>query len=120
MRTKSSPGFRRASRESIMERTDAASTFERRLLRWLGGPLLNISETIGRVAILTRQTIGWLKSAERPTVFAQMVAVGTESTPVVILTSLFTGMVLALQTGISFRRVFNEPIYVGTVVGMSL
>jgi phospholipid/cholesterol/gamma-HCH transport system permease protein len=29
-------------------------------------------------------------------------------------------MVLALQTGYSFRKVFNEPIYVGTVVGLSL
>ena len=103
-----------------MERTELPSTFERRLLRWLGGPLLNISETIGRLAILTRQTIGWMYSAERNAVFAQMVAVGTESTSVTVLTSLFTGMVLALQTGISFRRVFNEPIYVGTVVGMSL
>jgi phospholipid/cholesterol/gamma-HCH transport system permease protein len=103
-----------------MERTDSTSTFERRLLRWLGGPLLNMSETLGRLAILTRQTLGWLRSAERPTVFAQMVAVGSESMPVVVLTSLFTGMVLALQTGVSFRRVFNEPIYVGTVVGMSL
>jgi len=29
-------------------------------------------------------------------------------------------MVLALQTGFSFRKVFNEPLYVGTVVGLSL
>jgi phospholipid/cholesterol/gamma-HCH transport system permease protein len=104
-----------------MENTELRpTTFEQRLLRWLGAPLVNFSETIGRIAILTRQTIAWARSAERPTVFAQVVAVGAESLPVTILTSLFTGMVLALQTGFSFRKVFNEPIYVGTVVGMSL
>lgn len=97
-----------------------ASPFEQRVLRWLGGPILNITETLGQLAILMRQTLGWLRSAERPSVFAQMVSIGTESLPVTVLTSLFTGMVLALQTGVSFRRVFNEPIYVGTVVGLSL
>jgi phospholipid/cholesterol/gamma-HCH transport system permease protein len=104
-----------------MEHAEApASTFEKRLLRWLGGPLLNLSQSLGRVALLTRQTIAWLRSAERPTVIAQMLSIGTDSMPVTILTSLFTGMVLALQTGFSFRKVFNEPIYVGTVVGLSL
>jgi phospholipid/cholesterol/gamma-HCH transport system permease protein len=96
------------------------SPFEKRLLRWLGGPLLNLSETMGRIAVLTRQTIAWVRSAERPTVLSQMMAVGFDSLPVTVLTSLFTGMVLALQTGYSFRKVFNEPIYVGTVVGLSL
>ncbi|OGR90912.1 MAG: hypothetical protein A2992_01640 [Elusimicrobia bacterium RIFCSPLOWO2_01_FULL_59_12] len=104
-----------------MNRTELRpSAFEQRLLKWLGGPLINLSESLGRIAILTRQTIAWVKSADRPTVFAQMVSVGADSLPVTVLTSLFTGMVLALQTGVSFRRVFNEPIYVGTVVGLSL
>jgi phospholipid/cholesterol/gamma-HCH transport system permease protein len=46
--------------------------------------------------------------------------IGVRSFPVTSLTALFTGMVLALQTGYSFRKVFNEPLYVGTVVGLSL
>jgi len=94
--------------------------FERRLLRALGGPLLALAETMGRIVILCRQTLYWLHSAERHSVMEQMVAMGVESIPVTLLTSLFTGMVLALQTGFSFRKVFNEPIYVGTVVGLSL
>jgi phospholipid/cholesterol/gamma-HCH transport system permease protein len=53
-------------------------------------------------------------------VFGQMSEVGVQSFPVTSLTALFTGMVLALQTGFSFRKVFNEPLYVGTVVGLSL
>lgn len=96
------------------------SGFERRLLRLLGGPLLSVAETMGRIVILSRQTVYWLKSAQRRTVYEQVVAMGVESVPVTALTSLFTGMVLALQTGFSFRKVFNEPIYVGTVVGLSL
>jgi phospholipid/cholesterol/gamma-HCH transport system permease protein len=97
-----------------------ASGFEERLLDVLGGTLLSMAEAVGRLVILTRQTIYWLKSAERKTVIEQIVAMGVESIPVTALTSLFTGMVLALQTGFSFRKVFNEPLYVGTVVGLSL
>ena len=96
------------------------SRFEQRLLTILGGTLIGLAEALGRVVILTRQTLYWLRSAERKSVMEQVVAMGVESVPVTTLTSLFTGMVLALQTGFSFRKVFNEPIYVGTVVGLSL
>ena len=97
-----------------------AAPFEQRVLGVLGGTLISLAEAMGRIVILTRQTIYWLKSAERHSVFEQIVAMGVESVPVTTLTSLFTGMVLALQTGFSFRKVFNEPLYVGTVVGLSL
>ena len=96
------------------------SGFEQRLLGILGGTLISVAEAMGSITILTRQTIYWLRSAERRTVLEQVVAMGVESFPVTALTSLFTGMVLALQTGFSFRKVFNEPLYVGTVVGLSL
>ena len=97
-----------------------ASRFEQRLLYFLGGTLVSIAEAVGRLVILTRQTLYWIKSAQRRTVCEQIVAMGVDSIPVTTLTALFTGMVLALQTGFSFRKVFNEPIYVGTVVGLSL
>lgn len=96
------------------------SGFEQRLLRLLGGTLLSVAEAMGKIVILTRQTLYWIKSADRRQVFEQIVAMGVDSVPVTTLTALFTGMVLALQTGFSFRKVFNEPIYVGTVVGLSL
>ncbi len=51
---------------------------------------------------------------------AQMVEIGMRSFPVIGLTSLFTGMVLALQAGTSSKNIFNEPVYIGTVVGFSL
>lgn len=96
------------------------SPFEQKLLHVLGGALVSLAEAMGRMVILTRQTIYWLKSAQRTSVYEQVVAMGVESVPVTTLTALFTGMVLALQTGFSFRKVFNEPLYVGTVVGLSL
>src|SRR5579862_7073988 len=96
------------------------SPVEQRLLTILGGTLISLAEAMGEVVILTRQTLYWLKSANRHAVMEQIVAMGVESVPVTTLTSLFTGMVLALQTGFSFRKVFNEPVYVGTVVGLSL
>ena len=98
----------------------AKASFEQRLLGLLGAPIFVIAESVGRIVILCRQTFYWLRTADRTDVLNQMVAIGVDSLPVTLLTSLFTGMVLALQTGISFRRVFNEPIYVGTVVGLSL
>lgn len=49
----------------------------------------------------------------------QMVDIGVKSLPIILLTSFFTGMVLALQTGFSTISIFNEPLYVGTVVAFS-
>jgi phospholipid/cholesterol/gamma-HCH transport system permease protein len=49
----------------------------------------------------------------------QMVKVGVSSTPVVLLTALFTGMVLALQTFTVLKR-FNAESYVGSLVALSM
>ena len=49
----------------------------------------------------------------------QLEAIGTRSCPIVLITALFTGMVMALQTGIALARFGAKP-YVGSVVGLSL
>jgi phospholipid/cholesterol/gamma-HCH transport system permease protein len=49
-----------------------------------------------------------------------MVEAGWRSFPIIMLTSFFTGMVLALQVGSSTSNLFNEPVYVGTITGFSL
>jgi len=51
---------------------------------------------------------------------SQMVEVGWKSAPIIMLTSFFMGMVLALQVGEATANIFNEPVYVGTVTGFSL
>jgi len=50
----------------------------------------------------------------------QLYNVGVNSFPIIFLTSFSLGMVLALQSGMTSKVVFNEPLYVGTVVGFSL
>jgi len=49
----------------------------------------------------------------------QMLRVGVDSVPVVLLTSLFTGMVMALQTFSTLKRV-NAEGFVGTLVALSM
>lgn len=88
----------------------------------LGRFTLDIAETLGRVFLMVRRALDaifrgqWMPALT----IEQMNEIGVASFPVVGLTSLFTGMVLAFQSGFSFMKVFNEPIYVGSVVGLSL
>lgn len=91
-------------------------------LRLVGREVLSLAETLGAVVQLLRKTLYWISHARwnMANVLQQAEEIGVRSFPVTSLTALFTGMVLALQTGFSFRKVFNEPLYVGTVVGVSL
>ncbi|MCB4756032.1 MAG: ABC transporter permease [Elusimicrobia bacterium] len=94
-------------------------------MRWierLGEIFLEVAEALGMVYALWRETLlQLLKGQWAPQLsIAQMYEIGVRSFAVVSLTSLFTGMVLAFQSGFSFIKVFNEPLYVGSVVGLSL
>lgn len=64
----------------------------------------------------------WLFKA--PLEFAQTIQqitkIGVDSLLVATLTSLFTGMVLALQAGTTMQSILSEPLYIGTIVGFSL
>jgi phospholipid/cholesterol/gamma-HCH transport system permease protein len=76
---------------------------------------------VGRFFTLLGRTLAW--TFRRPFDLAewlrQMVKVGVDSTPVILLTAMFTGMVLALQTFSTLKRV-NAEGYVGTLVALSL
>lgn len=84
--------------------------------------LSQIFISLGKVLILHKQFFHWFIRAGFSWIdtVKQMGEVGVRSLPVTALTSLFTGMVLALQSGTASRNIFNEPIYVGTVVSLSL
>ncbi len=84
--------------------------------------VIDLAETVGNIVRLLKKTVTAVFTTrfDGRNVAAQMHEIGVKSFPVTSLTALFTGMVLALQTGFSFRKVFNEPLYVGTVVGLSL
>lgn len=83
---------------------------------------MNAAEGVGAVALMWRKAFSLILHGkwEPRLIVAQMNEIGVASFPVVGLTSLFTGMVLAFQSGFSFMKVFNEPLYVGSVVGLSL
>ena len=49
----------------------------------------------------------------------QMVRVGVDSLPVILLTAMFTGMVMALQTTATLMR-FGAERYVGSLVALSM
>jgi phospholipid/cholesterol/gamma-HCH transport system permease protein len=76
---------------------------------------------VGRFFTLLWRTLAW--TPRRPwdvgEWMRQMVNVGVDSTPVVLLTALFTGMVLALQTFNTLERVHAEG-YVGALVALSM
>ncbi|MFH1367575.1 MAG: ABC transporter permease [Elusimicrobiota bacterium] len=93
-----------------------------KFLETIGRKTLALSQTLGQVAKLFSQTFLWIGrgALEPKNTLIQMVEVGVNSLPVIILTSLSTGMVLALQMGSSFRNTFNEPIFLGTLVSFSL
>jgi len=87
----------------------------------LGDRVLAGVETGGRFAMLAAATTRAAFHPRLPLyeVVRQMEAIGVRSSLIVVLTALFTGMVLALQTGVALARFGAKP-YVGSVIGLSL
>lgn len=77
---------------------------------------------VGGAAKMIRSCLFWLTHArfEFHQAVSQSVIIGVESLGVTALTSLFTGMVLALQAGNTIGNIFGDPIFVGTIVAFSL
>ena len=93
---------------------------------------MNLLERFGRVFVrLFEQTGLWFRMLWRTIVWGfrppyepnewlrQMVRVGVDSVPVVFLTSMFTGMVMALQLYNGFHRVHAEN-FVGSAVALAM
>jgi phospholipid/cholesterol/gamma-HCH transport system permease protein len=79
-------------------------------------------ENLGKAAEMTKETIKYIFKGfilKKDTI-AQMVEVGWSSLPIILLTSLFMGMVLALQVGSATIKILNEPLYVGTITSFSM
>lgn len=92
-----------------------------RVIESIGVAVKSPVEVIGRVILLLYSI---LKGLTRPpfdirNVVKQMVEIGVNSLPVVLITAVFTGMVLALQSYTSFKR-FGAEGLVGTVVALSM
>jgi len=95
---------------------------QNRFLKYIGERVLDATSGLGRITELFRQTIYWIgrRPLRSQDVVSQMMEIGVRSFPVIGLTALFTGMVLALQTGYAFSNFFGEPVYVGMAVGFSM
>jgi phospholipid/cholesterol/gamma-HCH transport system permease protein len=88
----------------------------------IGKKIILLSNKLAQTFYMISSAIFWLFNGrlEWTEIFKQTVRIGIQSISVTSLTSLFTGMVLALQSGYTSKSLFNEPIYVGSVVGFSL
>lgn len=84
--------------------------------------VFSVFEGMGLAASMTFETFKWIFKGAIPVrnTLSQMVEVGWRSLPIIMLTSFFTGMVLALQVGSSTTNLFNEPVFVGTITGFAL
>lgn len=88
----------------------------------VGHEFLSLAQALGGAALMVKSVGFWLFRAklEGGEITRQAVKIGVDSFTVTALTSFFTGMVLALQMGQSTKNLFNEPLYVGTMVAFSM
>jgi phospholipid/cholesterol/gamma-HCH transport system permease protein len=97
------------------------TSVEASLLARLFSPVTNGLDGMGRLLMLTGQSLVWL--IRPPYRFAQLLLamdfIGVQSTFIVALTGVFSGMVLALQMTYQLRAYGAEGV-VGVVVAVSL
>jgi len=98
---------------------DRASAGDR--LAGIGDAALGLVDRCGRFALLAGATVRAARRRRFPwrECVRQLASIGVGSASIVLLTALFTGMVMALQTGIALER-FGAKLYVGGVVGLAL
>lgn len=78
-------------------------------------------ELVGGTAVLSRQTFGelWQRPFYLRLVIEQVYHVGLRSAPLVLVTALSTGMVMALQFGMGLEK-FGGKMYVPKIVSLSI
>lgn len=90
------------------------------MLESIGRQVLDRIENSGRITILTLQVFyNFRKKPKNRHVLQQMVHLGVDSLPIVLLTILFTGMVITLQTAHEFVK-YGAQFSVGGVVAVSM
>ena len=86
-----------------------------------GSKILESLEGVGGTIVTLFRGLYWFKQSfkYRALIFEQMLLCGVESLPVVVVIALFTGMVVALQTGQALAR-FELEGTIGNVVAASI
>lgn len=87
----------------------------------MGDRVLDLVDRCGRFALLVGATLRAARRRRFPwrETLRQLASIGAGSASIVLITALFTGMVMALQTGIALER-FGAKLYVGGVVALAL
>jgi len=95
---------------------------------WFADQIANLGEfsmsrvtAIGDVAIFSLKTVGWIfaRRQRRDVLLPAFYQIGVMSLPVVALTGLFIGMVLAVQSYAQFKAIGLET-RLGSVINLSL
>lgn len=89
--------------------------------RTIGASIINAVNTAGYDVVLLWRALLWFRSlwTKRHEVMVQCYVVGIESLPVTLIVTMFTGMILALQTGIELAR-FGQQDLIGALVSVTL
>jgi phospholipid/cholesterol/gamma-HCH transport system permease protein len=92
----------------------------------IGRVILNLGKSIANISSLLFDTIWWItvgpfkgKAAGRQSIFQQMVFAGVQSVVIVFFISLFTGIVIAMQSAYQLRQL-GAVIYVAPMVSISV
>lgn len=88
---------------------------------FVGASAIDICTSLGKFTLFFLEAFKTLLTTRLKVskTFFQMNRIGVESLSIVVLTGLFTGMVLALQTYIGFQRVGGEQ-FIGAIVALGL
>jgi phospholipid/cholesterol/gamma-HCH transport system permease protein len=94
-----------------------------KIFETIGNSVLKFFTEAGKISILFVKIFYWMfkKPSEWKNIIHQMVIVGVNSFVVITITSLSTGMVLALQTGSALeRKISGSALFLGGIVSLSL
>lgn len=88
---------------------------------FIGAKIVNFIKFFGGLSALGLQTIALIpvKPLGGRRVFEQAKKIGVDSLPIVVLVSLFIGMIMALQTAYIMQKMSSE-IYIASIVAVSL
>ncbi|MBN1899001.1 MAG: ABC transporter permease [Spirochaetes bacterium] len=93
------------------------------MFEYIGRKILQAITSLGQITSLFLATLKWMfrKPFDTKNIVGQMVHIGYNSLPVIFITSLFTGMVMALQTGLTLEATLKGMSqFIGSVVSVSM
>ena len=94
-----------------------------RSVQRVGGQILQLLHNTGHAFFMLLEAVGFIPFAlskrNRSETVTQLYTTGVKSLGVISVVALFTGMILALQTGLTLRE-FGQQVYIGSAVSLSM